>query len=261
MIRLLSTDFDGTLVGHFAKPPVVPELFELLRDLQSHGAVWAVNTGRTLSLIVEGLEEFGFPVQPDFVLTTEREVFRRKAGGGWEDFGDWNRRCFDAHEELFAVAQPLLDEIAAYVESETEARIIFEGSRPIGLVGTSDEEIGRILAFIDGARGRLSAFGYQQNTVYLRFCHSDYSKGAALGELARLTGISHGEICAVGDHYNDIPMLDGRFARWTGCPSNAAEAVKETVRKSGGHVAGGAYSEGVVEIIERFRKPAPAVTV
>src|SRR5476651_2517701 len=117
MIRLLSTDFDGTLIGHSERPPVVPKLFELLLDLRGRGVVWAINTGRTLSHIVEGLAEYGFPLQPDFVLTTEREVFRRAGGSGWEDFGDWNRRCFDAHEELFAVARPLLEEIVAYVKS------------------------------------------------------------------------------------------------------------------------------------------------
>jgi HAD superfamily hydrolase (TIGR01484 family) len=258
MIRLLSTDFDGTLVNHFARPPVVPALFELLRNLQDHGVLWAINTGRTLSHIVEGMREFGFPVEPDFVLTTEREVFRR-AGGGWEDFGDWNRRCFDAHEELFAVAAPLLEKIVFFVDAETNAEVIFEDSRPVGLVGKSDAEMNRILAFIDAERTHLPVFGYQQNTVYLRFCHRDYSKGSALGELARLTGIARGEICAVGDHYNDIPMLDGRYARWAGCPSNAAEAVKETVRASGGYVASGACSAGVVEIVERFRQKAGAI--
>ncbi len=255
MIRLLSTDFDGTLVSHFDKPPVVPAIFEILRELRKQGGLWAINTGRTLSHIVEGLEEFGFPIQPDFVLTTEREVFRRDPGGdGWEDFGDWNRRCFDAHEELFAIARPLLAEIVSYVEAGTEAEIIYEKERPIGLVGTSDEEMNRILAFVDAARARLPAFAYQQNTVYLRFCHSDYSKGAALGELGRLTNIPREEICAIGDHYNDIPMLDGRYARWTGCPDNSAQAVKETVRKSGGHVARGGFSQGVIEVIERLRE-------
>ncbi len=251
MIRLLSTDFDGTLVSHGGKPPVAPALFGLLRRLQGEGVLWAINTGRTLSHIVEGMLEFGFPVEPDFVLTTEREVFR-KAGGRWEDFGDWNRRCFDAHEELFAVAGPLLEKIIFFVDSETDAEVILEGSRPVGLIGTSDAEMNRILAFIDGERAHLPVFGYQQNTVYLRFCHTAYSKGSALGELARLTGIGRGEICAIGDHYNDIPMLDGRYASLTGCPRNSAEAVKEIVRKSGGHVAGGDCSEGVVEIIQRF---------
>ena len=55
MIKLLSTDFDGTLVNHFVSPPVVPELFALLAKLRGEGVFWAVNTGRELSHIEEGL--------------------------------------------------------------------------------------------------------------------------------------------------------------------------------------------------------------
>ena len=77
MIKLLSTDFDGTLVDHYGTPPVAPALFEALAALQRRGVSWAVNTGRELAHIEEGCAEFQFPVEPDFVLTSEREVFHR----------------------------------------------------------------------------------------------------------------------------------------------------------------------------------------
>ena len=48
MIKLLSTDFDGTLVDHDATPPVSPTLFEALSELRRRGVLWAVNTGREL---------------------------------------------------------------------------------------------------------------------------------------------------------------------------------------------------------------------
>ena len=253
MIRLLSTDFDGTLVDHFASPPVVPELFSLLRDLQRGGTLWAVNTGRALGHILEGLKEFRFPVLPDYVVTTEREVYR-KGKSGWEAFGDWNKRCYAAHDELFAAAGPLLDSILEHVNENARAEVIYENGRPVGLVAASEQEMKQIVEFIDNARLRLPAFSYMQNTMYLRFCHSDYSKGSALAELGRLVGIDPENICAIGDHFNDIPMLDGRYARMTGCPSNAAEKVKEIVRASHGVVAGGGCSAGVVEIIHHFWK-------
>ena len=52
----------------------------------------------------------------------------------------------------------------------------------------------RIVAFIEAAREELPIFSFQRNTRYLRFCHADYSKGAALGELSRLLGISREEV-------------------------------------------------------------------
>jgi hydroxymethylpyrimidine pyrophosphatase-like HAD family hydrolase len=55
MVRLLSTDFDGTLVDHFATPPVDPALFSVLGDLRSKGVHWAINTGRVLHFVDDGL--------------------------------------------------------------------------------------------------------------------------------------------------------------------------------------------------------------
>src|SRR5207302_2731470 len=118
MIKLLSTDFDGTLVDHFADPPVTPALFELLRELRKQGVLWAVNTGRELRHIEEGLTEFRFPVEPDYVLTSEREVFHRGTDGSWKDYGDWNSRCYEAHQDLFVKAEPLLADVKAFLEKD-----------------------------------------------------------------------------------------------------------------------------------------------
>ena len=256
IIKLLSTDFDGTLVDHGGHPPVAPGLFDCFAELRKHGVLWAVNTGRALEHIVEGLEEFRFPFAPDYVLTTERHVFRPAGNGlGWDDFGDWNLRCERAHQELFATSRPLLEEIAAFVETRTQGHMIYEDSLPAGLVASSDAEMDSVVEFIGKTRGGAHpTFHYQRNTLYLRFCHLDYSKGAALGELGRLLDISRDEIYAVGDHFNDIEMLDGRFAQWVACPGNSAELVKETVSKVGGYVAGGICGEGVVESLAYFFK-------
>ena len=254
-IRLLSTDFDGTLVNHAGQPPVVPELFECLLQLRKQGVLWAMNTGRALEHILEGLKEFKFPLAPDYVVTTERHVFRPSGNGlGWDDFGDWNLRCEQAHQELFATARPLIEKIAAYVLTQKKGQLIYEDGLPAGLVAASDAEMDEVVDFIDRARQEDGhpAFHYQRNTLYLRFCHMDYSKGAALGELGRLLDIPRDEIFAAGDHFNDIEMLDGRHARWVACPGNSAERVKETVTRAGGYVARGVCGGGVVEALAYF---------
>lgn len=253
MIKLLSTDFDGTLVNHFEKPPVTPELFRLLGELRDGGVFWAVNTGRVVRHIAEGLKEFGFPFQPDFVLTSERHVYRPADNGiDWEDFGVWNVRCEEAHRILYSQASEVFDSISGFVEKKTKAQMIYENDLPIGLVTSSEEEMDRVCKFIEKARRGAPKFHYQRNTQYLRFCHADYSKGTALGELARLLNIEREEIFAAGDHFNDIPMLDGNHARWVACPANSAHAVKETVLAADGYVAQGACSQGIVEALRYF---------
>jgi hydroxymethylpyrimidine pyrophosphatase-like HAD family hydrolase len=60
------------------------------------------------------------------------------------------------------------------------------------------------------------------------------------------------EIFAAGDHYNDISMLDGRFARYPACPGNAIAEVKEAVRNAGGYVAAQDHGAGVHEALHHF---------
>lgn len=252
MIRLLSTDFDGTLVSSATIPGVSPSLFGAIKEIQGRGGLWAVNTGRELAHIIEGLAEFHFPVEPDFVLTAEREVFHRGAHGHWQDYGDWNQRCIAAHDELFNVAGPLLADILAFLETIPGANPIYMGQRLVGLITLTDADMDRVCVFLDRERNRVPGFLYMRNTVYARFCHEDYSKGSALGELARLLGLSRNEIFAAGDHFNDLPMLDGRYAKWVACPGNAVPTVKRAVLRAEGYVAQAACSEGVVEALRHF---------
>ena len=251
-IRLLSTDFDGTVVNHETQPAVVPEFFAALAEMRAHGVQWAVNTGRVLWHIEEGLRELNFPVEPDYVLTSEREVFHRGPDGRWQDFGDWNLRCSVAHDQLFSNAGTLLADIETYLAAHTRAHPIYEGARLIGLAAESDDEMDGICAFLEKETARVPGFHFMRNTIYVRFCHEDYSKGTALAELARLTGLERGQIFAAGDHYNDLPMLDGRHAQWVACPGNAVEAVKRTVAGVGGYVAEGACSAGILQALRHF---------
>src|SRR5215469_5333334 len=111
-IQLLSIDFDGTLVSRATEPVFDAQCVELIRELQDAGAVWAINTGRSVDLLESGLAEFALPIRPDFILTTERDVFRPgRNGQKWEAFGEWNERCARDHAELFSSAGPVLTEL------------------------------------------------------------------------------------------------------------------------------------------------------
>ncbi len=112
----------------------------------------------------------------------------------------------------------------------------------------------RITKFIEKARTKQPKFHYQRNTVYLRFCHADYHKGAALAELARLIDIPRQNIFAAGDHHNDISMLDGKVAAMPACPANAIAQVQDAVRNAGGYVAKSEHGAGVHEALRHFTK-------
>jgi HAD superfamily hydrolase (TIGR01484 family) len=254
-IRLLSTDFDGTLVAHGGDPVLDRGCMEHIEKLQENGVIWAINTGRSVDLLQSGLTDFEFPIHPDFILTSERDVFRPSSNGGkWEPFGDWNERVAREHAELFQSAESVLAEVVDFVNQKTKARLLYHSAGLEGLVAENEEELDRVTKFIDRAREKQPKFHYQRNTVYLRFCHADYHKGAALAELSRLLEIPREEIFAAGDHHNDISMLDGRYAQFPACPANAIPEVKEAVWSAGGYVASKGYGAGVHEALRHFGK-------
>jgi hypothetical protein len=90
----------------------------------------------------------------------------------------------------------------------------------------------RITGFIGKSDARHAKLDYQRNTVYLRFCHADYHKGAALagGDLIEIPrGISLRRAI--------IPTTSR--AGWKGCrdailSANAIDEVKAAVRAAGG---------------------------
>ena len=252
-VQLLSLDFDGTLISRVSEPVLDTQCMELIRELQDAGTMWAINTGRSVDLLESGLTDFSFPIRPDFILTTERDVFRPGQNADkWEAFGDWNERCAQDHTDLFSSAHSVLAEVIDFVTQKTKARLIYDSERLEGLVAENDEEMGRITDFIEQAGARHPNLDYQRNTVYLRFCHADYHKGAALAELARLIEVPRENIFAAGDHHNDISMLDGKVAAMPSCPANAIDEVKAAVRAAGGYVARKQHGAGVYEALLHF---------
>ena len=241
------------MVSRVSEPVLDEDCLELIRNLQQGGTIWAINTGRSVDLLESGLSDFEFPIRPDFILTTEREVFRPGTNGDkWEPFGDWNDRCARDHAELFSSARSTLAEVVDFVTHKTKAQLLYHTDGLEGLRTETEEEMDRIVEFIERARDPESKFNYQRNTIYLRFCHADYHKGAALAELARLIDVPRENIFAAGDHHNDISMLNGEVAGMAACPANAIDEVKTAVRGAGGCVAKREHGAGVREALEFF---------
>src|SRR5262245_19468478 len=99
-IRLLSIDFDVTLVSHATEPVFNSQVIELIGELQQPGAIWALHTGRSVDLLEKRLAELALPIRPDFILTTARDIYRPGQNGEkWEAFGDWSQRCARDHAD------------------------------------------------------------------------------------------------------------------------------------------------------------------
>ena len=251
-IRLLSTDFDGTLVGHHPDARTARSLAGALNDLRLQGAVWAVNTGRQLWFALEGLEQVKLPHDPEFVLTSEKDIYRRIEEGNLEAFGDWNAQTERQTLDLFDRAAHVVTAIEAMVATRDGIEVLYENGRLAGLMTEDPGTMDLMADVVRELAADVPEFSFNRNHVWMRLAHLGIHKGSSLAELSRLLGISREDVLAIGDHHNDIPMLDGSSAAMVACPSNAVPEVQELVRRNAGYVSPHPWGEGVADAIRHF---------
>lgn len=251
-IRLLSTDFDGTLISHEPAARAGGELADALMTLRAQGATWAVNTGRQLWFAIEGLDRARLPHDPEFVLSSEKDIFWRSEGKAWTAFGDWNARAEERTADLFGRAGHVFDAIEDMAASGEGVEMVYECGRIGGLMTTDVPTMDRVVDWVREAAADLPEFSFNRNHVWMRFAHRDIHKGSVLAELGRMLDVPREEILAIGDHHNDIPMLDGSAAAMVACPANAMEEVKKIVLATGGYVSPHPWGEGVADAIRHF---------
>jgi HAD superfamily hydrolase (TIGR01484 family) len=248
-IKLISTDFDGTLFAEFENPPVPVKLQNLIASLQAGGATWVINTGRDLSSLLETTGRARLTVKPDFVVIVEREIYRHQESEYVED-GAWNHASREAHTELFRRVRADLPRLRQWVEARFKATIYEDYYSPFCFIAESPADAEAIHAFLDVYCREVPDLTVVRNDIYARLSHEAFNKGTALAEIARQLGIDATETFAAGDHLNDVPMLSRRYAHWLAAPSNAIEAVKTLVREQEGHVSQFHCGHGVTDGLE-----------
>ena len=248
---LLSFDFDGTLHDPAEKPPVPTGFFHTIRHLrETRGAVWGINTGRSMPQVMEGLIESSFPFLPDWVIAREREIWFPNAFGRFLPHKEWNDRCEKDIHKLFKKSKKVLRKVRHEVEEHTGAQYIEMKGEPAGLISRTEEEMEWIAAHIAPIIAEVPELGWQRNSIYLRFGHTNYQKGSTLTELARLYEIPTSHVFAMGDSHNDIEMLSEAHSGGAACPANSVEAIRQIITARGGLVTSKSAGHGVIEALK-----------
>lgn len=248
-IRLVCTDFDGTLVDPRSDLPVGRTFFDKLkayRKARNGNVAWVINTGREWESLHELMVAKKFPLWPNWVVLVEREIWmvRRKHPVGWYE---WNRRSELVHTQLFNTVAPLWSKVESFVNEHTDARIVEDHGSPLGIVATSEEEADAIASYLDPVVASWPNLTVVRNQTYFRFSHRNYHKGACLAAIAQGLGVPPEGVFAAGDSHNDLTMLNRRVAGNLACPSNAVEEVRRHVQSQGGFVASQPHLHGILE--------------
>lgn len=254
-IKLISTDFDGTLFAEFENPPVPVSLQHAIGQLQKHGAKWVINTGRDLSSLMESLGRSHLSVKPDFLVVVEREIYIHR-DSQYVECTEWNRACSQAHAQLFGRVRTDVARLADWINQRFAATLYEDAFSPFCLIAERNEDADVIHAFLEDYARSVPNLTIVRNDVYARFSHEAFSKGTALNEIARQLGIGPESIFAAGDHYNDLPMLLRKNAHWLVAPANAIETVKTAVRAENGYVSRQLHGHGVADGLEFCLKRA-----
>jgi HAD superfamily hydrolase (TIGR01484 family) len=250
-IKLLSTDFDGTLHEESENPPIPFPAQEIIGRLQSKGMIWVINTGRDLPSLLSSLDRARLPNWPDFVVTVEREIHERR-DSEYVGLAEWNARCGQEHERVFAQVRPDVPRLADWINGRFEAKVYEDAYSPLCLIAQSSQDADVIHDYLDGYCGGIPDLTVVRNHIYARLSHANYNKGSALSEIARRVGVTPDETAAAGDQMNDLPMLSTTRARWLIAPSNAVEEVKAQVRQQDGYVSDEPHGFGLARGLERI---------
>lgn len=250
-IKLISTDFDGTLHAEHEDPPVPRDLQMMIAGMQSRGAKWVINTGRDLSSLLETLGRARLRITPDYVVVVEREIYSHQEAQ-FVQMPEWNDRCRAMHAELFARVRQDVKRLTQWVNRYSRAMVYEDSFSPFCIIAEHNDAMDAIQEMMEAYAAEVPGLATVRNDVYARFSHVAFNKGTALAELGRLLGVSAEETLAAGDHYNDESMLSGLYAKCVVCPDNAIPPIKELVRRQNGYVSHQPWGHGVARGLEHY---------
>jgi hypothetical protein len=228
-IKLISTDFDGTLFAEFESPPIPEPVQNLIGDLQSRGAKWVINTGRDMSSLGAG------PLIPGPITLGGSGLPHRLAIPGLRP--EWRLR---RPRELFARVRrsphvAWIGPVPCPVTRRLFALLLIAGNNgDADVIHDSDGILPRHPPWV--VRNNLCALHHRRST---KPAWRNYAP-------ARLSP----ERFLLPETLNDLPMLSLRHARWLAAPGNAVAPVKQAVREQGGHVSELPHGDGVAEGLE-----------
>jgi len=252
-LRLLSTDFDGTLFAEFEQPPIPAELVRLIARLQAEGVKWVINTGREMASLMESLARARVGIQPDYLVLVEREIYAHD-GVRYAPLQPWNSVCAGEHTRLFAGIRERMPALTDWVNARFRATVYEDPWSPFCLIAEKVADADQIHAHLQQFAAGVPDLAVVRNDVYIRFSHAAYNKGTALAELRRRLRLSPAQVLAAGDHLNDLTMLRQDHAGALVCPANAVPEVRALVIRQGGFIATRPVGFGLLDGIRHYER-------
>lgn len=232
-----------------------PQIIEQLNHLEACGIAWCTNSGRDFEdqlRVLAMCYRKGLRHRPVAMICSESLIFEAEADT-YVPAQPWNgqieSRLIPLQRAVQAVLEPVLDDL----HRRHRGCIPYLGEHFTAfLVPDEHDAPARLHAELEQRLTSIEGSCISRNAGWVAVLTQGLGKGNALAEFARRAGIGSGSILAVGDHFNDLSMLDGRVAHHTGCPHSAIGAVKEAVQRAGGWISSEQGPLGTLDVIRRY---------
>jgi len=251
-IKLICLDLDGTAAEHDGQHAWLADaVVDALNALGQRGVRWCANSGRS------------FDNQLGLIQACRRLVNMPIAILSGERFIHWLAPQMRPHEPFNGRMRTRLEQMYPRVRATLEPHrerlrrsYAIRSEQDIDLIiGWNLESASQATQIAAGLRELLAPVPEAQilqNVTWVIITHRAAGKGVVLAETGRALRVGRENILAIGDHLNDLDMLDGRAAAHVGCPADADDEVKAVVRAAGGVVAGEAGVVGTAEILRNL---------
>ncbi len=264
---LLAIDLDGTLVE--PRKPVRQTVIDAVKRAQAAGVRATIVTGR----MYVGAKPFADALDLDGpIVLYQGAVLADARTGRFERevalAHDVGLRIYAAAKEHGLHVQFYRDD-RFYVENDNEYAQLYartSGTSPVVVPSLPDEFAGRdstkvnvvtdaartpdVLALMERVCGR-DAYVTRSNPEFVEMLNPAVDKGVALRLVAEHFGIPMDRVMAIGDSYNDLPLLRAAgFAVAMGSSPDELKAEADAV-------VGDVLHDGVAEAIERYVLPQP----
>lgn len=265
--KIIACDLDETLLGSDRK--VSPKNQAAIQRAREKGVKFVPATGRGFSSVQGVLEGLGLADAPgEYVLSynggaiTENRGNRllHFAGLPFEKADALFRRglqygvCIHVYTLETVYVYNFREDEQAYLRGRMEVDVLeepdiaFLRDEPIAKLLFSSEDLAylsRIEKELSGLTADLEI--YYSSARYLEFNPKGVSKGSGLLRLAELLNVDPAETIAIGDNFNDLPMIQA-----AGLGVGVANVV-DAVRPFCGYVTRATHDQdAVAEVIEKF---------
>ena len=257
-IAVVALDFDGTLLE--AGEKVLPEVVDAIDRGKAAGLRFSTASGRPYPSQVNILSKNGLGPETgrfDALLVDERQLWLLN-DDDWHPHHAWNGPLQAQWERLAPQAMALLAgahaDLGAHgieADGSVPEELVLERGM-VGLRTTRVEDAPAAQALLRKHFAPLDGdLVVSRNFRWVHVLMRAAGKGNTLAALARHWGYAASQVLAVGDHMNDVTMLDGSAGLSAACVGNAVPEIVELVTRAGGYLATGETGRGVREVIDQ----------